>query len=107
MKVYTINQLFISKIFNESSINDFKFDLSNVDLHLKYAANDPNISYNNFIFIFQSLFDKHFPLTKKFIKHKLNDLSYITPDIKVMIKEKNRLQGLDAKWSLTYRNQYR
>ena len=93
--------------FNESSINNFKFDLSNVDWHLTYTANDPNISYDNFILIFQSLFDKHFPLTKKLIKHKPNDLPYITPEIKQMIKEKNRLQRLAAKWPLTYRNQYK
>ena len=40
--------------FSETNINNFKCALSNVNWQLTYAANNPNISYDNFFLIFES-----------------------------------------------------
>ena len=51
------------------------------------------------------MYDKHFPILTR--KLKLNDKPYITNEIKALIREKNKLQKLSAKWPLTYGQSYR
>jgi len=71
------------------------------------CSNDPNIVYDNFITIFSAGYDKYFPVKSKSIKPKSHDKPYITPAIKALITEKNRLQRLYAKRPITYGDQFR
>ena len=95
------------RVFNDDNINNFKNDLQQVDWSLTYSSTNSNVAYNNFILIFKSLFEKNFPLITKQINLKNSDKPYITPHIKSLIKEKNRLQNLYAKWPITYGNIFR
>ena len=90
------------RVFNNENINNFKLELQQVDWTLTYSSSDSNVAYNNFILIFRSLFDKNFPLKTKQVSLKTSNKPYITPHIKSLIKEKNKMQKLYSKWPITY-----
>lgn len=51
---------------------------------------------------FSELYNKHFTVTTTIIKEKHLGKPYITPAIKQLIRQRNKLQKLYAKWPLTY-----
>ena len=93
--------------FDNTNMSNFKSDLQDVDWQLIFSSTNPNVSYENFSLIFTSLFEKHFPLIEKVIYPDKNKLPYITPELKSLIKNKNKLQRLAAKWPLTYNEKFK
>ena len=85
--------------FNDNNILSFRLDLQEVDWSL-VNVNNSNVAYDNFLLIFNNLFDKHFPIKTREIK--LDKKIYITNEIKKTIRDKNRLQKLAAKWPISY-----
>ena len=90
--------------FSDINIINFRSELQKVDWSLVYS-NYSNSSYENFLLIFKNLYNKHFPILTR--KVKLNNKPYITNEIKRLIREKNKLQKLSAKWPLSYGQSYR
>ena len=68
--------------FSTENMNNFKYALQEVDWNLTYASDNPNIAYNNFLLIFKSLFDAHFPVIVKNISEKSMNKPYITNELK-------------------------
>ena len=101
---------FINKTFrklNDSNKMKFKNDLSNLTWDNVLSSRDPNTSYNNFIEIFSVLFHDNFPLITKIIKLKDLQKPYITPEIKNLIINKNKLQKKFSKRPLSFGDEYR
>ena len=96
----------VKRNFCEDNIVQFMECLRQVCWTLVYASQDANVCYRNFILIFLNCFNKCFPLEEKtYIKshHK----PYITPEIRTLITQKNKLQRKYAKKPITYGEQYR
>lgn len=70
----------------------FKNDLKNLTWDTVLSSHDPNTPYNNFIEIFLLLFHDNFSLITKRIRLKDLQKHYITPEIKNLITNKNKLQ---------------
>ena len=91
---------------NSNKIN-FKDDLDNLTWESVFLSDDPNSSYDNFIEIFLTLFDDNFPLITKKVKLKDFQKPYITPEIKILIDNKKKLQHKFSKKPLTFGDEYR
>ena len=73
------------------SVENFKYKLGSISWDSITNPSDANKAYDNFIYIFSSLYDKCFP--KKKIKSKLqkHNNSWITKEIKKSSKRKQNL----------------
>ena len=85
----------------------FKNDLKNLTWDTVLSSHDPNTPYNNFIEIFLLLFHDNFSLITKRIRLKDLQKHYITPEIKNLITNKNKLQKKFSKRPLTFGDEYR
>ena len=93
--------------FSDSNILNFKDDLRITSWDSVFLNDDPQGSYENFNNIYLSLFNKNFPLITKFIKVKHINKPYITPDILVLMKQRDKLQKLYARKPITYENAFK
>ena len=93
--------------FTETAITNFVSELGKVDWTDVLQCSCANQGFNIFFHIFNTHYQKHFPLKSICVKKK-HDLSpHITPALKKSIKEKNRLMKLSSKWPLTYKERYK
>ena len=95
------------KLKDDNNIRNICNDLQEVDWSLVLNTNNPNVAYDNFILIFQTLFKKNFPIITKKIKIKSHEKPYITAEIKEIIKEKHKLQKLSSKWPISYGKKFK
>ena len=93
--------------FSEINISNFKNDLDNVCWNLIFVAVNSEIAYNNFITIFDALYNKNFPLIEKEIKDKHLNKPFITNNLKNLIRQKNILQRKYSKYPITYERSYK
>ena len=93
--------------FGDENINNFKYELSNVNWNLIFCTSDVNVAYDHFSLIFLALFNKHFPLIHKTVSQNHSNKPWITHDIRLKIKERNKLQRKYAKKPITYNNEYK
>ena len=100
-------KLLLFRDFSDLNIENFKQDLDQTSWDLVFATIDANIAYENFFLIFKNLFDKHFPIIHKSINLNHHNKPYITNELKVLIKEKNRIHKKFIKKPLTFGIQYR
>ena len=78
--------------YNENAITSFANKISNISWDNIIAPNDTNLSYNNFMNIFGSLYNEYFPLITKRIKIINNRYKpWITSGILKSIRRKNAL----------------
>ena len=83
--------------FSNENFLKFKSALQNVDWSLILISNNVNVAYTNFITIFNSMFERYFPLVKKKIRIDHNNKPWINSELKNKIKEKNKLMRKYAK----------
>ena len=95
--------------FQPFKINKVKFkqELQDVNWFLVFASDNPNVSYDNFILIFLTLFNNIFPLKVRQVYENTIKNKYITNEIKSLIVKKNKLQRLYAKRPQTYGAEYK
>ena len=93
--------------FSTNNISNFRESLKNATWDLTYVSDDASVAYTNFAMIFNALFGKHFPLKSKTFNSNHEFKPYITPDIKNLIKEKNKLARKYAKRPITYGERFR
>ena len=93
--------------FSNENINLFKMKLEEVDWSLILSSNDVNVAFDNFNLIFINMFEKYFPEFEKHVKNKFKDKPWVTAEIKMKIKERNKLQKKYAKWPLTYNEDFK
>ena len=68
------------RLINENTKSDFMNDIQRVTWDEVFESNDANDSYNNFIQIYSSLYDRHFPYVERRIKTK-RLCPWMTPEI--------------------------
>ena len=93
--------------FSEINKVKFKQELQDVNWFLVFASDNPNVSYDNFILIFLTLFNNIFPLKVRQVYENTIKNKYITNEIKSLIVKKNKLQRLYAKRPQTYGAEYK
>ena len=76
---------------NDASLRKFNEALGNVNWHNVFVSLDPNIAYNEFLNVFQILYDKYFPEKRIQIKTKNLASPWITKGIIRSSKRKQRL----------------
>ena len=89
------------------NINALNNLLEQVNWDLITNNNNPETSYNNFILIFQSCYNKCIPLITKTVNTKHLGKPYINGELKQLIREKNKLQRKYSKHPITYGKQYK
>ena len=92
---------------NDTNLINLKNDLFDVCWDLVFNTNNVRVAYSNFILIFKSLFLKHCPLIERTVTGRHINKQYITAEIKQLIKRKNKLAKLYAKYPITYENTYK
>ena len=97
---------FMIRKFSTDNISAFKSELTDYDWN-NMQSNEVNYIFDNYVFHFLELFNKHFPKTTIKIKENHVGKSYITPAIIKSIKHRNKLQKLYAKWPMTYEAQFK
>lgn len=95
------------RILNQAALNDFHNDLSMINWHDVIKSSCPNMSYDAFHNIFESVFQKWFPLKRVRVNIKSKRSPYVTEELRGKIKERNRLERLANKWPLTYGEIYK
>ena len=93
--------------FSDENISKFKNDLQKIDWNDYLIGNDTNEIFNNFNILFSDLFDQNFPKLTKIIKTRPNNKPYINQEIRLLIKEKDKLQKKYSKFPITYGEQYK
>ena len=101
------NEFLSYRIFSDDNLNNFKYDLAEISWDLVMNTSDVTVAYSNFELIYRSLYDKHFPLINKIVCNKNNDKPYITHEIKMLIKDKNKLARKYAQYPITYGKMYK
>ena len=92
---------------SRTNIENFKDALNNTDWGLVISSNDANVCYNNFITLFSSLFNRYCPVVDKKVKTKHVQKPFITPEILLLMKERDKLQKKYSKHPITYSTQYK
>ena len=92
----------IKRIINDAYINTFLKELNTYKWEDNLQTVGVQECFDSYMQKFSSLYDKHFPFREFKVKEKHIDKQYITQAIKTSIKERNRLQKLNAKWPITY-----
>ena len=82
-------------------------NLSEVDFDQVMGSTDVEYAYGSVVQIIDNLFNSSFPLIQRRKKKLDIDKPYIDNDIKVMIKQKHRLQRLYFKHPITYEREYK
>lgn len=105
--VKQIPQYIYRRTITRLSLDKFVSDLALVNwnsiLHLTCCEEAYDLFYEEFY----ELFQKHFPI-KKICLSKKNECSpYITPALKISIREKHRLERLYRRWPVTYERTYK
>ena len=93
--------------FTDENILKFKNDLQIIDWNDRLNGNDTIEKFDNFILLFSDLFDQNFPKLTKVIRKRPNNKPYINQEIKLLIKEKEKMQKKYAKYPITYGEQYK
>ena len=75
-------------LINNQNIAKFKYLLSNVDWNLVMLSDNTNFAYDNFAVIFETLFQKNFPIAERSKTSHFNHKPYINNDLKLLIKQK-------------------
>lgn len=78
------------RVINETTISNFRADLSNINWENIYSTNDPQTSYTNFEKVLKIAYEKHFPL-KQNAKKRANHKPWISSAIIKSIETKNKL----------------
>ena len=97
---------FSSRKITDEAMQAFKEELRIIDWNdtINYNADK---MYDKFISQFSELYNKYFPLSVVKIKEKHIGKPYITAEIKELIKQRNKLQKLYARWPLTYEKTFK
>lgn len=93
--------------FSEDNILKFKTELQEIDWSECLHGNDTNEVFDNFMICISNLFEQNFPKITKTKKIRKNNKPYITQEIKLLIKEKDRMQKKYAKYPITFGEQYK
>ena len=82
-------------------------DLTSCNWEFLSESNTVTEMYNSFSNRIELLFNSNYPVTTVRIKKLYHEKSYISHDIKLLIKEKHRLQRLFVKKPITYDREFR
>ena len=77
--------------FSEANYLRFSEELSEVQWDLVTSTNDPNVAYFYFSTFVCNLCNKCFPLVTKKIRTKYKNKSYVTSEIRAMMKERDKV----------------
>ena len=86
-----VDQFIFKRDFNENTLTLFKRNLFETSWDSVKKVDDSNESYNKFLEIFSSLYEKYFPLTKVKLKPKRKNSPWITNRITKSSKRKQKL----------------
>ena len=86
-----VDQFIFKRDFNENTLTLFKQNLFETSWDSVKKIDDSNESYNKFLEIFSSLYEKYFPLTKVKLKPKRKNSPWITNGIAKSSKRKQKL----------------
>ena len=86
-----VDQFIFKRDFNENTLTLFKQNLFETSWDSVKKIDDPNESYNKFLEIFSSLYEKYFPFTKVKLKPKRKNSPWITNGIAKSSKRKQKL----------------
>ena len=85
------NNFIFKRVINDESLGRFNEALTRVNWHNVFISLDPNIAYNEFLKVFQLLYNKYFPKRRIKIKYKNLESPWITRGIIKSSKRKQRL----------------
>lgn len=91
-----------------SDLNHLKFseELSQVQWDLVLTSTDANIAYSYFSLFICNVFEKCFPFVTRKFKVRYKDKKYITPQIRSLMRERDKLYKKYVKYPITYGNEY-
>ena len=91
LELSTIKERPLIRLYNKKNIQHFNNNITNEPPLIPHPrSNDPNILLAEFTFNLNRLLNKYFPLIR-ISRKKFKEKSYISNEIKVMIKERNKL----------------
>lgn len=100
-------QFVFKRVISFTSTEKFISDLALIDWSYVLNIVNADIAFDLFYTKFYELFQLHFPKKKVYLKSKHDVSPYVTPALRVSIREKHRLERLAKKWPLTYCETYK
>ena len=92
---------------SDTSVEKFMNDIASTDWTNFYNTQDASLCYDQLHSRVLTLYNQHFPIKSKTMKEQHQNKPYITNEIKILIKERNKLQRKFSKKPITYGNSYR
>ena len=101
-------KVFKYRNWNAASTNEFKSTLErNLNLISVNSDDDPNLALDGFLGALNTAIDQHCPIKTKFESNKKKCNAWCTPELKNLIKEKNRIFSKYLRYPITYGTSYR
>ena len=94
------------RLYNQESIDLFNSRLSSV-LNEVFVSNNVNECFNRFHSHYSEIFFSCFPLKFKVIEKKASQKPWINTNLKLLIKERHKLQIKYLKRPITYEHSYK